>query len=44
MEVLIAINRTESGRGLIAGISIVIIAIIIDRLTQSLADKKKEGK
>ena len=44
MEVLIAINRTESGRGLFAGISIVIIAIIIDRLTQSLADKKKEGK
>ena len=41
MEVLIAINRTESGRGLIAGISIVIIAIIIDRLTQSLAHKKE---
>lgn len=44
MEVLIAINRTESGRGLIAGISIVIIAIIIDRLTQNLAKKNKEGK
>lgn len=42
MEVLIAINRTESGRGLIAGISIVIIAIIIDRLTQSLARKQEE--
>lgn len=39
MEVLIAINRTESGRGLIAGISIVIIAIIIDRLTQSLSKR-----
>ena len=37
MEVLIAINRTESGRGMIAGMSIVIIAIIIDRLTQSLS-------
>lgn len=37
MEVLIAINRTESGRGLIAGISIVIIAIILDRLTQSFS-------
>lgn len=37
MEVLIAINRTESGRGLIAGICIVIIAIIIDRLTQSFS-------
>lgn len=39
MEVLIAINRTESGRGIIAGISIVILAIIIDRLTQSFAGK-----
>lgn len=42
MEVLIAINRTESGRGFIAGISIVIIAIIIDRLTQSIVKNKKE--
>ena len=42
MEVLIAINRTESGRGLIAGLSIVIIAIIIDRLTQSLTRKKED--
>lgn len=39
MEVLIAINRTESGRGFIAGISIVILAIIIDRLTQSVSQK-----
>lgn len=39
MEVLIAINRTESGRGIIAGISIVILAIIIDRLTQSFSVK-----
>lgn len=39
MEVLIAINRTESGRGLVAGICIVIIAIIIDRLTQSFSAK-----
>ena len=39
MEVLIAINRTQSGRGMIAGISIVIVAIIIDRLTQSLSKR-----
>ena len=39
MEVLIAINRTESGRGLVAGTCIVIIAIIIDRLTQSVSAK-----
>src|SRR5574344_811626 len=36
MEVLIAINRTESGRGLIAGLCIVIIAVLLDRLTQGL--------
>ncbi len=42
MEVLIAINRMESGRGIIAGFAIVIIAIIIDRLTQSMV--QKEGK
>jgi ABC-type proline/glycine betaine transport system permease subunit len=41
MEVLIAINRTESGRGIIAGLSIVIIAIIIDRLTQSISGEKR---
>ncbi|MDR2005655.1 MAG: ABC transporter permease subunit [Acidaminococcales bacterium] len=40
MEVLIAINRTESGRGIIAGVSIVIIAIIIDRLTQSMSKER----
>ncbi|MCD8360017.1 MAG: hypothetical protein LUC29_04125 [Acidaminococcaceae bacterium] len=40
MEVLIAINRMESGRGIIAGFAIVIIAIIIDRLTQSLVQKE----
>jgi ABC-type proline/glycine betaine transport system permease subunit len=40
MEVLIAINRTESGRGLIAGLCIVIIAILLDRLTQGLGARK----
>lgn len=44
MEVLIAINRTESGRGLVAGLSIVVLAIIIDRLTQSLASARQEEK
>lgn len=38
-EVLISINRLEAGRGFSAGISIVIIAIIIDRLTQGLVEK-----
>ncbi len=39
-EVLKGINRLESGRGFSAGIAIVIVAIIIDRLTQGFA---KEG-
>ncbi|HML88641.1 MAG TPA: ABC transporter permease subunit [Methylomusa anaerophila] len=41
MEVLIGINRLELGRGFTAGIVIVIIAIIMDRLTQSWAGVKK---
>ncbi|MCH3950669.1 MAG: ABC transporter permease subunit [Acidaminococcus sp.] len=41
MEVLIAINRMEAGRGLSAGLSIVIIAILLDRLTQSLVRKEE---
>ncbi len=40
-EVLRGINRLESGRGFSAGIAIVIIAIVIDRLTQGLAGKEK---
>jgi ABC-type proline/glycine betaine transport system permease subunit len=43
MEVLIAINRTESGRGIVAGVSIVIIAIIIDRLTQNMSKERRGG-
>ncbi len=34
MEVITAINRLEVGRGFTAGISIVILAVLIDRLTQ----------
>ncbi|MDD4081157.1 MAG: ABC transporter permease subunit [Eubacteriales bacterium] len=33
-EVLLGINRLESGRGFAAGIALVIVAIVIDRLTQ----------
>jgi ABC-type proline/glycine betaine transport system permease subunit len=36
-EVLIAINRLEVGRGFEAGISIVMIAIVMDRLSQGVA-------
>lgn len=42
-EVLISINRLETGRGFSAGISIVIIAIIIDRLTQGIVRKGEES-
>lgn len=41
-EVIKGINRLESGRGFAAGIAIVIVAIIMDRLTQGIV-KKKEG-
>ncbi len=41
MEVLIGINRLELGRGFTAGVAIVIVAIIIDRLTQNWSDAKK---
>lgn len=34
MEVLISVNRIEIGRGLLAGASVVIVAILMDRLTQ----------
>ncbi len=40
MEVLIAISRIEVGQGFEAGLSIVILAIIIDRITHSFSEKK----
>jgi glycine betaine/proline transport system permease protein len=42
LEVLLAINRIEVGRGFEAGISIVFLAIIIDRLTHALASRQKK--
>ncbi|BEP30046.1 proline/glycine betaine ABC transporter permease [Helicovermis profundi] len=38
-NVLIAINRTDIGMGVEAGTSIVLLAIIIDRLTQAIGSK-----
>ena len=40
MEVLLAIGRIEVGRGFEAGISIVFLAIIIDRITHSFSEKR----
>jgi len=43
MEILVATNRTEMGKALMPGISIVFIAIILDRLTQGAIGKKGDG-
>lgn len=40
MEILLATNRTEMGKALMPGIAIVIIAIILDRLTQGMVKKE----
>ena len=42
MEVLNAVNRIEIGRGLVAGTSVVILAVILDRVTQGWVGKKDE--
>lgn len=39
MEVLIAINRVDVARGVEAGLGIVILAVIIDRLSQGIAKR-----
>lgn len=39
MEVLISVNRIEIGRGLLAGVAVVIVAILMDRLTQGWLKK-----
>ncbi len=43
LEVLLAINRIEVGRGFEAGLCIVFMAIIIDRITFALASSKKKN-
>jgi ABC-type proline/glycine betaine transport system permease subunit len=41
-EVIMGINRLESGRGFAAGIAIVILAVILDRLTQNFIKRKDD--
>jgi len=41
VEVLLGINRLEVGRGFLGGLGIVLMAIIIDRITQGLAKGPK---
>ncbi|MDD2388277.1 MAG: proline/glycine betaine ABC transporter permease [Desulfobacterales bacterium] len=44
LEVLLSINRIEIGRGVEAGLCIVFLAIIIDRITYALAAPKRQSK
>lgn len=41
MEVLIGVQRVEIGRGLFSGTAIVIIAVILDRITQSFVKESE---
>ncbi|MEA1971282.1 MAG: proline/glycine betaine ABC transporter permease [Thermodesulfobacteriota bacterium] len=43
LEVLLAINRIEVGRGFEAGLCIVFLAIIIDRISNALAAQQQKG-
>jgi ABC-type proline/glycine betaine transport system permease subunit len=40
-EVLISVNRIEIGRGLLAGSAVVVVAILLDRLTQGWFSEQK---
>ncbi|MGB3289284.1 MAG: proline/glycine betaine ABC transporter permease [Burkholderiaceae bacterium] len=42
-EVLQGINRLQVGRGLLAGLGIVIIAIVFDRITQQFGQRQRKG-
>ena len=41
-NVLRALQKNQSGNGVIAGLAIVFLAIVIDRLTQSVARKQQD--
>ncbi len=43
LEVVLALNRLDTGRGAEAGLSIVALAIIIDRITQGFAQRYEES-
>ncbi|MPM48189.1 Glycine betaine/proline betaine transport system permease protein ProW [bioreactor metagenome] len=44
MEILLATNRVEMSKALFPGICIVIVAVILDRLTQALVKKSEVGQ
>lgn len=41
MEVLISVNRIEIGRGIVSGTAVVIIAVLLDRITQGFVDSSE---
>jgi ABC-type proline/glycine betaine transport system permease subunit len=43
-NVLRALQKNQPGNGAIAGLSIVFLAIIIDRLTQSVAHRQEDTR
>lgn len=44
IEVLNGINRLEVGRGFLGGISIVFLAVILDRISQGFASRKSQTR
>lgn len=42
-EVLLGINRLEVGRGVLAGLGIVVLAILFDRITQAYGKRRQVG-
>ena len=43
-EVIMALGQVDIGRGFVAGTAIVLVAMILDRVTQSLGKKKREAR
>jgi glycine betaine/proline transport system permease protein len=43
-EVLLALGQIDIGRGFVAGISIVILAMVLDRITQALVKKRQRAR
>ena len=42
--VILGLNTLDIGRAVIGGLSIVLMAMVLDRITQSMAGKKREGQ
>lgn len=43
-EVIMALGQVDIGRGFVAGTAIVLVAMILDRITQSLGKKRQTGR